>query len=132
MKLADKIEDFRMVPLTPYVAYLLAQLPRRNEWVFSSSASADGRIAEPRYAHNEALKAAGLPHITLHGLRRSFATLSEWVEMPAGIAAQIQLPDIVRLERMIENGESGQVGGYGVSNLEFRHRIKVEAGYERE
>jgi integrase len=90
MKLADKIEDFRMVPLTPYVAHLLAQLPRRNEWVFSSTASADGRIAEPRYAHNEALKAAELPHITLHGLRRSFATLSEWVEMPAGIAAQIQ------------------------------------------
>lgn len=90
MKLADKTEDFRMVPLTPYVAHLLAQLPRRNEWVFSSTASADGRIAEPRYAHNEALKAADLPHVTLHGLRRSFATLSEWVEMPAGIAAQIQ------------------------------------------
>jgi integrase len=90
MKLNDKIEDFRMVPLTPYVSHLLAQLPRRNEWVFSSTASADGRIAEPRYAHNEALKVAGLPHVTLHGLRRSFATLSEWVEMPAGIAAQIQ------------------------------------------
>lgn len=90
MKLKDKIEGFRMVPLTPYVSHLLAQLPRLNEWVFSSTASADGRIAEPRYAHNEALKVAGLPHITLHGLRRSFATLSEWVEMPAGIAAQIQ------------------------------------------
>jgi integrase len=90
MKLNDKVEEFRMVPLTPYVSYLLAKLPRRNEWVFSSSASANGRIAEPRYAHNEALKVAGLPHITLHGLRRSFATLSEWVEMPAGIAGQIQ------------------------------------------
>jgi integrase len=90
MKLADKIEDFRMVPLTPYVAHLLAQLPRRNEWVFSSTASADGHIAEPRYAHNEALAVAGLPHLTLHGLRRSFATLSEWLETPAGIAAQIQ------------------------------------------
>ncbi|KQY00240.1 preprotein translocase [Massilia sp. Root133] len=90
MKLADKIEDFRMVPLTPYVAHLLARLPRRNEWVFSSTASADGHIAEPRYAHNEALAVAGLPHLTLHGLRRSFATLSEWLETPAGIAAQIQ------------------------------------------
>ncbi len=28
--------------------------------------------------------------MTLHGLRRSFATLTEWVEMPSGIAAQIQ------------------------------------------
>jgi integrase len=26
----------------------------------------------------------------LHGLRRSFATLCEWTETPAGIAAQIQ------------------------------------------
>jgi len=28
--------------------------------------------------------------MTLYGLRRSFATLSEWIEAPAGIAAQIQ------------------------------------------
>ncbi|MFZ6862992.1 tyrosine-type recombinase/integrase [Undibacterium sp. Ji67W] len=90
LKLKDKIEDFRMVPLTPYVAHLLSMLPRRNEWVFSSPTAANGRIAEPRYAHNEANATAGLPHLTLHGLRRSFATLSEWTETPAGIAAQIQ------------------------------------------
>ncbi|MES2898682.1 MAG: integrase family protein [Pseudomonadota bacterium] len=90
MKLRDKIEEFRMVPLTPYVAQLLQVLPRRNEWVFSSPAAESGRLAEPRIAHNQALAAAGLPPLTLHGLRRSFATLSEWVETPAGIAAQIQ------------------------------------------
>ncbi len=28
--------------------------------------------------------------MTLHGLRRSFASLCEWTEVPAGIAAQIQ------------------------------------------
>ncbi|MFA9216857.1 MAG: tyrosine-type recombinase/integrase [Sphingomonadaceae bacterium] len=90
MKMGDKVEDFRMVPLTPYVAHLLAALPRRNEWVFSSPAAESGRLSEPRIAHNEAVAIAGLPHLTLHGLRRSFATLSEWIEMPAGIAAQIQ------------------------------------------
>lgn len=90
LKLNDKIEDFRMVPLTPYVAHLLAGLPRRNEWVFSSLTAADGKLAEPRIAHNEAVASAGLPHMTLHGLRRSFATLCEWTETPAGIAAQIQ------------------------------------------
>ncbi len=90
MKLGDKVEDFRMVPLTPYVAHLLAALPRRNEWVFSSPSAESGKLAEPRIAHNEAVAAAGLPHLTLHGLRRSFATLSEWTETPAGIAAQIQ------------------------------------------
>ena len=40
--------------------------------------------------HERALAAAGLPHLSIHGLRRSFGTLCEWVEMPAGIAAQIQ------------------------------------------
>lgn len=90
IKLGDKMEEFRMVPLTPYVAFLLQALPRRNEWVFSSLGAKSGHIEEPRYAHNEALAVAGLPHLTLHGLRRSFATLSEWVETPAGIAAQIQ------------------------------------------
>jgi integrase len=90
IKMGDKVEDFRMVPLTPYVAHLLAALPRRNDFVFSSLTAASGRLAEPRIAHNEAVAAAGLPLMTLHGLRRSFATLSEWTETPAGIAAQIQ------------------------------------------
>lgn len=90
IKLDDKTADFRMVPLTPYVAQLLSTLPRRNEFVFSSPTAKSGYIAEPRYAHNQALAVAGLPHLTLHGLRRSFASLSEWIEVPAGIAAQLQ------------------------------------------
>jgi len=90
IKLSDKVEDFRMVPLTPYVAALMAALPRRTEYVFSSAGSASGYIAEPRYAHNEAIAVAGLPALSLHGLRRSFASLSEWIETPPGIAAQIQ------------------------------------------
>lgn len=49
-----------------------------------------GRITEPRYAHNQAIEAANLPHVTLHGLRRSFGTLSEWCEVPVGVVAQIQ------------------------------------------
>jgi integrase len=60
-----------------------------SPWVFHSKTSADGKIA-PRIAHNEALQTAELPHITLHGLRRSFGTLSEWVEVPVGVVAQIQ------------------------------------------
>jgi integrase len=103
IRLGDKIEEFRMVPLTPYVAFLLDRLPRRNAWVFSSLAAGSGHIEEPRIAHNEALAFAGLPHLTLHGLRRSFATLSEWVETPAGIAAQIQghAPQCVREQNYI-------------------------------
>jgi len=89
LTIRDKVEGERTIPLTPYVAALLAALPRRNEWVFSSLAAASGRLQEPRIPHNKALTAAGLPALTLHGLRRSFGTLAEWVECPAGISAQI-------------------------------------------
>jgi len=90
MVIRDKVEGLRTIPLTPYVSHLLSKLPRRNEWVFSSPTADKGYIAEPRIAHNQALAIAGLPHITLHGLRRSFGTLSEWIEAPAGVVAQIQ------------------------------------------
>lgn len=89
LHIRDKVEGERVIPLTPYVAQLLAALPRRNEWVFSSQLAKSGRLQEPRLQHNIAVAAAGLPPLTLHGLRRSFGTLCEWVETPAGISAQI-------------------------------------------
>lgn len=121
LDLKDKIEGRRAVPLTPYVAHLLAGLPRRNAWVFSSAqalagdaknaarrarrhasngtaapagnvggGSASGRLVEPSIAHRRACTAAGLEGLTLHGLRRSFASLCEWLDIPGGISAQIQ------------------------------------------
>ena len=89
MTIHDKVEGLRVVPLNPYVAQLLTALPRRNEWVFSSTTSESGHLVEPRIAHDKACAVAGLD-VTLHGLRRSFASLCEWIEMPAGIGAQIQ------------------------------------------
>ena len=86
----DKVaEEGRKIPLTPYVSSLLMALSRRNEWVFSSPTAKAGRIADPRIPHNRALSVAGLNHVTLHGLRRSFSSLAEWVEMPTGVVAQI-------------------------------------------
>lgn len=90
LRLRDKVEGERTIPLTSYVAQLLLFLPKRNQWVFSSPTAKNGRLQEPRSTHVRALNAAGLPHMTLHGLRRSFGTLSEWVECPVGIVAQIQ------------------------------------------
>jgi integrase len=89
LTIRDKVEGERTIPLTPYVAALLGALPRRNEWVFSSPGAKSGRLQEPRIGHNKALAAAGLPALSLHGLRRSFGTLAEWVECPAGVVAQI-------------------------------------------
>lgn len=89
LTIRDKVEGVRTIPLTPYVEHLIATLPRRNQYVFSSPTAASGRLEEPRNPHNKALAAAALPALSLHGLRRSFSTLSEWVEVPAGIVAQI-------------------------------------------
>ena len=114
MRIGDKVEGSRVIPLTNHVAALLLDLKNRNEtpppthrilhgrrvasdlegwspspWVFSSKTSTSGRLVEPRIPHNAALEAAGLPPLTLHGLRRSFATLAEWTEAPVGVVAQV-------------------------------------------
>jgi integrase len=121
LTIRDKVEGERVIPLTPYVAHLLAGLPRRNEWVFASTralkmdphnvkrrqrdaqdagrdapegavveASASGHLTDPSASHRCACATAGLEGLTLHGLRRSFASLTEWLEIPSGVVAQIQ------------------------------------------
>lgn len=101
----DKVEGTRAIPLPPYLSKLFQALKEWNEsagttdnrtplekpspWVFPSATSKSGHLSEPRIAHNEALQHAGLPHVSLHGLRRTFSTLSEWVYMPDGVCAQI-------------------------------------------
>lgn len=85
----DKIQDTRVIPLTPYVEYLISSLPKINSYVFASQRSKSGYLKEPRIALDQALGRAQLPFLTIHGLRRSFGTLAEWVECPTGISAQI-------------------------------------------
>ena len=121
ISIRDKVEGTREIPATPYMLHLLAALPRRNDWVFSSTRTLDmseknirrreakssrkgtplptgevqqtsstGHISEPNNPHTRACKAAGLEGLTLHGLRRSFKSLTEWLEVPVGVVAQIQ------------------------------------------
>lgn len=90
LTIRDKVDGERTIPLTPFVENILRFLPKKNEFVFSSSSSKSGQIMEPTRAHQRALRAAGLEGISLHGLRRSFGSLAEWLEIPAGIVAQIQ------------------------------------------
>lgn len=85
----DKVEGERVIPLTPYMWYLLATLPRRNKWIFSSPSAKSGHLTEPTYPHTVACRTAGLDGLTLHGLRRSFKSLTEWLEIPAGVVAQL-------------------------------------------
>lgn len=89
LTIRDKVDGLRVIPLTPYVSHLLNSLPRRNQYVFSSPSSASGHLSDVHKANEKACKLANVT-VTLHGYRRSFASLCEWIEMPAGIAAQIQ------------------------------------------
>ena len=86
LTIRDKVEGERVIPLTPYVSHLLAALPRRNEFVFSGAA---GAMSKPHKPHSIACTVAGIDSLTLHGLRRSFKSLTEWLEVPAGVVAQV-------------------------------------------
>lgn len=93
LTIRDKVEGERIIPLTPYVHHLLATLPRRNEYVFATNRMRNGRfvgtLSSPSKPHDDACAVAGIDGLTLHGLRRSFKSLTEWLEIPAGVVAQI-------------------------------------------
>jgi integrase len=96
LTIADKVGDFRVIPLTPYLAALIESLPtlrepggRPIEFVFASLTAASRRIVEPRSPHQFVLADAGIPHVSIHGLRRSFALMGEAAGAPAGAIAQI-------------------------------------------
>ena len=89
LTIRDKVEGTRVIPLTPYAWQLMAALPRRNDFVFSSPVAAAGTLVIPRNPHHEACAVAGIDGLTIHGLRRSFKSLTEWLEIPAGVVAQI-------------------------------------------
>ena len=88
LTIADKVETTRMIPLSPYMAQMLATLPRLGSYVFASTGKA-GRITDTRSSHAQALKHAGINHLTVHGLRRSFSLLGEAAGAPAGAIAQV-------------------------------------------
>lgn len=89
LKLKDKIDGERTISLTPFVKHLIETQPEVNDYVFSSPTSKSGHIESPSKAYAKAINSVGLPRVSLHGLRRSFKTLSEWLEPPAGVVAQI-------------------------------------------
>ena len=90
MTIRDKVDGNRTIPLTPYLRGLLQSLPHNNNFVFGSASSKLGYAIGMSKAHTDALHKGGISHVSLHGLRRSFSTLSEWLELPVGVVAQIQ------------------------------------------
>lgn len=88
LTLADKVETTRTIPLTPYLAQLLATLPRVNQFVFASSGKT-GRIVDVRASHERVLRAVGIQHLTFHGFRRANKQRGRSVA-PHGAVDQIQ------------------------------------------
>lgn len=88
LTIADKVDSTRTIPLTPYMAQLLATLPRVGPFVFASTGKA-GRITDARASHAKALQSAAIEGLTIHGLRRSFSLLGEAAGAPAGAIAQV-------------------------------------------
>ena len=88
LTLADKVETTRTIPLSPYMAQMLAALPKAGPFVFASTGKA-GRITDTRNSHAKALQSAAIEGLTIHGLRRSFSLLGEAAGAPAGAIAQV-------------------------------------------
>ena len=88
LTIADKVEITRTIPLSPYVAHMLATLPRVGPYVFASTGKAE-RITDARASHAKALQSAAIDGLTIHGLRRSFSLLGEAAGAPAGAIAQV-------------------------------------------
>ena len=88
LTMADKVEQTRTIPLSPYMVQMLGVLPRVGPFVFASTGKL-GRIADVRASHERVLKGAGIDALTIHGLRRSFSLLGEAAGAPAGAIAQV-------------------------------------------
>ena len=89
IKLGDKVEGTRVIPLTPYLATQLKLLAGAGEFVFPHDVSDSKPMMKPHLLLGNLCKAAGISPVTFHGLRRSFKNMTEWLEIPAGVVAQI-------------------------------------------
>lgn len=85
--IADKAELTRTIPLTPYMALMLAELPRSGDYVFHSVGQA-GYVKDARSSMSKVLAGCGVEHLTFHGLRRTFTQTARRI-VPAGVPAQI-------------------------------------------
>jgi len=89
--LKDKVEDNgRIIPMTKYVEKLLRDLKKTSDssYIFSSNTSATGYIVNPYKEFKKICNEIDI-QLTIHGLRRSFKSLAEWVDIPVGVTAQI-------------------------------------------
>lgn len=108
LTIKDKVEGNRTIPLPPYLRSLLLELHNLNQtpkvkilrkkteaeehkpspYVFAAHGER-GYLVSPDIAYRKAIQFSGLPHVTLHGLRRSFKNCADDCESPSGVTAQL-------------------------------------------
>lgn len=89
IKIVDKVDQWeRIIPLTPYTKKTIQNLPRGNEFVFGSKVKQEGYI-EITKKYRTLLVESGLPNLPPKAMRKSFRTLSEWVDVPRGVVNQV-------------------------------------------
>jgi integrase len=71
IRLHDKVDGTRFIPLHPYVEQLIFSLTRKGEYIFHGVGQA-GHITRPSKAHTAVIEQAGIKPVTLHGFRRTF------------------------------------------------------------
>lgn len=91
INLKDKVNiDGRIIPMTNYIEKNLKNLKKDQDskYIFSSNKSEIGHIINP-YKELERIRKSLNINITIHGLRRSFETLSGWLDLPKGVTHQV-------------------------------------------
>jgi len=109
LRVRDKVNKERVIPLTPYVIRMLTELKdygqvvelkrkKRNyepksgeglDYVFKAQ-TGGGHLTNADKGHNRVLVFAGIsPEMNLHSLRKSFLSLWEQADLPSGAASQI-------------------------------------------
>lgn len=89
IKIVDKVDQWeRIIPLTPYTKQTIQALPRINDFVFGSKVRQEGYI-EITKKYRTLLVESGLPNLPPKAMRKSFRTLSEWVDVPRGVVNQV-------------------------------------------
>jgi len=88
------------------------------------------------YTHTRACRAAGLEGLTLHGLRCSFKSLTEWLKVPVGVVAEIQGHMPRAAAEKLYTGQSlelhrvhhEKIEAWILEQASFEFDVKAEAG----
>lgn len=87
--LPNGLNEKKKIPLTEAVASYLSDLPKTHDQVFHSLISVAKGEKSAQQLHRQACHKIGLK-LSIDDLFTSFTLLTEWVETPAGITAQLQ------------------------------------------